>query len=122
MLRLNLPTESRWLELGQGVRVLSRPLTTALSIAAESYALRERDRLREAAKAAGVADPFGLDDRGLGVSYELRMQSLAAVMLEAWEGVGAADGSGAAELTPETAAALMRHAGMATAFDRAISA
>lgn len=122
MLCLDMPTESRWHELGEGVRVLSKPLTTALSIAAESYALRERDRIRAAAKAAGVPDPFAAEDLGTGLAYEIRMQSLAAMMLEAWEGVGAADGSGPAALTPETAAALMRHHKMATEFDRKISA
>lgn len=121
MLRLDMPTASRWHELGEGVRVLSKPLTTALSIAAESYALRERDRIRAAAKAAGVPDPFAAEDLGTGLAYEIRMQSLAAMMLEAWEGVGAT-ATRAAELTPEAAAALMRHPAMATAFDRKISA
>ncbi len=38
MLRLDLPTESRWIALPLGVRVQVRPLTTALEIAADNRA------------------------------------------------------------------------------------
>ena len=36
MLRLNLSTEPRWLDLGHGVRLLVEPLTTAIMLAARS--------------------------------------------------------------------------------------
>jgi hypothetical protein len=36
MIRLNLQSEPRWLDLGHGVRVLAAPITSALMMAARS--------------------------------------------------------------------------------------
>ena len=41
MLRLDLTTEPRWLDLGHGVRLRAAPLTTALMVASRSDAAVE---------------------------------------------------------------------------------
>ena len=123
MLRLAFPTEPTWLELDLGVRVYARPLTTALSMAAETRIIGERDRLRADAEAQGLPDPFG--DRlelSIGLGYELRMRAIGEATILAWEGVGNAEGTAPADVTPEAIAALMRIPRLAVAFDRAISA
>lgn len=123
MLRLALPTEPAWLDLGWGVRVLARPLTTALAMAAEVRIVEERQRLREAAEVQGIPDPFGerLELR-TGLGYELRMAAIAEATILAWEGVGDAEGTAAAPVTRETCAELMRIPQIAMAFDKAIAA
>lgn len=123
MLRLAFPSEPAWHELGHGVRVLALPLTTALSMAAETRILQERERLRAAAEAQGAPDPFGdrLELR-TGYGYQLRMTAIGEATILRWEGVGGAEGDAPAPVTPETIAEFMRIPAMAMAFDRAISA
>lgn len=107
MLTLDIPTEPRWLDLPQGVRLRVRPVTTAVMQAAQSAAAR---RL-EAAREAGPLDPDW--ERGLAFLY--LVQGLARHAVLDWEGVG--DMAGAAlPLSPEALDRLMEHDVMAGAF------
>lgn len=109
MLRLRTAAESRWVDLPFGVRVLCRPLTSALQIAAESRAERALADMR-----AGGAERG--EDVEFGTVVMLRAELLARELIEAWEGVGGDDDE-AAPCTPDNAAALMRqHSGVAVAF------
>ena len=77
MLQLDLSNEPAWLDLGHGVRVKLRPLTTALMVAARNdpavQDLPEDARDEESALAFAMA--------------------LARVAVLEWEGVGDADGN-----------------------------
>jgi hypothetical protein len=90
MLRLDLTSEPRWLELDHGVRLRLAPLTTALMMAARSdpavEALPEgaADELRALVFAKAVATRAVLD----------------------WEGVGDAEGR-PLPVTPEAVSALL---------------
>ena len=86
MLRLNLSTEPRWLDLGHGVRLLVEPLTTAIMLAARSDP-------SIVAAAAGAESSASNDD-------------LARIVVKDWEGVGDEDGEQLA-LTPEGIDALL---------------
>jgi hypothetical protein len=126
MLRLSLPIEPFWIDLPHGVRVRSKPLTTALDIAAQN---RAADALAAARRAALPPDapqaqrekPPALDAAlELGILFQAKVEALAGFLIEAWEGVGAADGAGPAALTPQAAAQLMRHPDLAIAFYAAL--
>ena len=107
MLTLNIPTEPRWLDLPQGVRLLSRPITTAVMQAAQSAAARRLEAARE-------AGPLDLDwERGLAFLY--LVQGLARHTVLDWQGVGDATGAPLA-LSPEGLDRLMEHDAIASAF------
>lgn len=98
MLRLNLSTEPRWLDLGHGVRLLVEPLTTAIMLAARS------DPSIIAAAAAAAADAGGgasTDDLARIVA-----KAVARIVVKDWEGVGDEDGK-LLPLTPEGIDALL---------------
>ena len=76
MLRLNLSTEPRWLDLGHGVRLLVEPLTTAIMLAARS------DPAIVAA-AAGAESSDSNDDLARIVA-----KAVARIVVKDWEGVG----------------------------------
>ncbi len=81
MLRLNLSTEPRWLELGHGVRLLVEPLTTAIMLAARS----------DPAIVAAAGDAEGSasnDDLARIVA-----KAVARIVVKDWEGVGDEDGA-----------------------------
>jgi hypothetical protein len=80
MLRLNLSTEPRWLDLGHGVRRLVDPLTTSIMLAARS----------DPRIVAAAGDPEGVasnDDLARIVA-----KSLARIVVRDWEDVGNGDG------------------------------
>ena len=107
MLHLDIPTEPCWLDLPEGVRLLTRPVTTAVMQAAQSAAAR---RL-EAAREAGPLDPDW--ERGLAFLY--LVQGLARHAVLEWQGVGDATGA-PLPLSPEAVEALMQHDAIASAF------
>ena len=80
MLRLNLSTEPRWLDLGHGVRLLVEPLTTAIMLAARSYPT--------IVAAAGVADGSASNDD----LARIVAKAVARIVVKDWEGVGDKDG------------------------------
>ena len=115
MIRLpaQLP-ETRTIALGLGVTVDIRPVTTAAMETARADARRSLDSLVEQARERQKAgldlgdlpdpdDAAGLD----GLFYGLLARALAVRHVVAWEGVGNADGSDDAPVTPESVAALM---------------
>jgi len=77
MLKLDLSNEPAWMDLGHGVRVKLRPLTTALMVAA---------RNDPAVQALG-------EDAGDEESALAFARALARVAVLDWEGVGDADGN-----------------------------
>jgi hypothetical protein len=97
MIRLDLKREPYWLDLVQGVRVHVRPCTTALIMAARAALAATQD--------------------GAGARTAALIKALAVLAINAWEGVGDADGELAA-LTPEGIEALMDLWPIAEAFER----
>jgi hypothetical protein len=77
MLRLDLTSEPRWLDLGHGVRLRTAPLTTALMVAARS------DPTVEA-----LPDAASNEDRALVFA-----KAIARLAVTEWDGVGDADGN-----------------------------
>lgn len=119
MLRLNLPTESFWVDCPHGVRLLCRPLTTAMNHAAGTRAARRLAEIR----AVNPCDPRVADpDLERGHLLAEATLALAEVLVEAWEGVGNADGTAPAPLTPEGLRAIMSVPEIAGAFNAGISA
>jgi len=90
MLKLDLSNEPAWLDLGHGVRVQLRPLTTALMVAA---------RNDPAVQALGEA--AGDEESALAFA-----KALARVAVLDWEGVGDADGN-PISVSPEAIDALL---------------
>ena len=80
MLRLNLSTEPQWLDLGNGVRMLVEPLTTAIMLAARS------DPAIVAA-ATDAETSASNDDLARIVA-----KAVARIVVRDWEGVGDEDG------------------------------
>ncbi|KGL00042.1 hypothetical protein [Thalassobacter sp. 16PALIMAR09] len=95
MLRLNLSTEPRWLDLGHGVRLLVEPLTTAIMLAARS------DPTIIAAAAVEGEAAHSNDDLARIVA-----KAVARIVVKDWEGVGDEDGK-LLPLTPEGIDALL---------------
>jgi hypothetical protein len=77
MLRLDLTTDPRWHDLGHGVRVQLRPLTTALMVATRSDPAVE-------------AVPEDTSDEARAVAFA---KALARLAVLAWVGIGDADGN-----------------------------
>lgn len=98
MIRLDLSREPRWLDLGHGVRVLVRPLTTALMMAA-----------RAAATHAGAEDD--------GQRGAVLIRALGRLGIQEWEGVGDADGN-AMPVSADGVDALLDLWPLAEAFER----
>ena len=82
MLRLNLSTEPRWLDLGHGVRLLVDPLTTAIMLAA-----RSDPAIVAAAEDAQADSSASNDDLARIVA-----KAVARIVVKDWEGVGDEDG------------------------------
>ena len=91
MIRLELSTEPRWLDLGRGVRVKVLPANSAVAAAV----------WREMAE-AGAFDAEPRVDAGV-----LEVKAWARRAIVAWEGVGDGDGNAIEAPTPETIDALM---------------
>jgi hypothetical protein len=118
MLRLDLPTKSYWVDCPHGVRLLCRPLTTALNNAAGARAGRRLNLIREAMP----DDPRVADadmERG-HLRFEAAV-ALAEVLVEGWEGVGNAEGTEPAPLSPEGLRALLSVPEIADAFNQGIA-
>jgi hypothetical protein len=94
MLRLNLSTEPRWLDLGHGVRLLVEPLTTAIMLAARSDP-------SIVAAAAGAESSASNDDLARIVA-----KAVARIVVKDWEGVGDEDGK-PLPITPDGIDALL---------------
>ncbi|SLN77312.1 hypothetical protein [Oceanibacterium hippocampi] len=124
-IRLNLPTEDYWLDLGQGVRVQVRPLTAAEYQVAQQRSvvkareLGEQRRDIEAAggKVTGLVDSADRVD-AVGIGAFLFGQALARAGIVAWEGVLGPDGDSALPVTVENVENFMRIPSMHTAFVR----
>jgi hypothetical protein len=99
MIRLDLKREPYWIDLGYGVRVFVRPCTTALVMAARSAVL--------AGDAAATP----------GERTATLLRALARLAIDAWEGVGDAEGQ-PAELSAGAVDALMDLWPIAEAFER----
>jgi hypothetical protein len=93
MIRLGLPRSSQWLDLGAGVRVLAKPITTAIYRAAVSI--------------SDIPDPHDRDSMD-GLRQQFMLQALAGHAIERWEGVGNDDGSQAADPTPQNISVFIR--------------
>lgn len=98
MIRLDLKREPAWLDLGNGARVLTRPVTTAFIMAARVAAMKEAGD-DAAARSAAL------------------LKHLAQLAILEWEGIGDADGN-PAPVTPEGIAALLDLWPIADAFER----
>lgn len=79
MLKLNLSSDPRWIDLTSGVRLKVKPLSSALMLAA-----RHDPRVQTLAKDGETSDEDAL-------TLEVA-KVLAGLIIEDWEGVG--DGSG----------------------------
>jgi hypothetical protein len=90
MLRLDLTSEPRWLDLGHGARIRVAPLTTALMVASRS-------------DAAVDAMPATATDEERALTFAKAIARRAVID---WEGVGDADGN-PAPVTPAGIDALL---------------
>ncbi len=90
MLKLDLSNEPVWLDLGHGVRVQLRPLTTALMVAARN-------------DPAVQALPEDASDEESALAFA---RALARVAVLDWEGVGDAEGN-PIPVSPEAIEALL---------------
>ena len=114
MIRLDLPREPHWLTLPHGVRVLVRPLDTAIDTAARAGAaadLRERGQT--------VPPAASKESWRLGQAKAALARALGQLSILEWSGVLAADDT-PAPVTPETVVMLMDIPDIATAFLRLI--
>jgi hypothetical protein len=103
MIRLDLKREPYWLDLGHGVRLHVRPCTTALVMAARAAVARGAD-----------AQP---DEQAAGTLTAAFVKTLARLAVDAWEGVGDAEGKAVA-ISPQGVEALMDLWPIADAFER----
>ena len=81
MLKLNLSTESRWIDLAGGVKIKAKPLTSAMMLAA-------RNNPRVVALAKGRVDENTVQDDAVA----LEVAKIIGMVIEEWEGVGDATG------------------------------
>jgi hypothetical protein len=124
MLRLTQVKESRWHDLeGFGVRLLLRPMTTAVVTAARNEALKRVAHEWEAAKAAeedgtpmdaGMATWANPDWRA-GMQDQYVAEALLRFSVEAWEGVVGEDGA-PLPLSPASFQAFAAHPEASRAF------
>lgn len=113
MLRLAIPREPFWIDIGAGVRFRVRPPTTSLMETARASCRRELDKLRKARDelVAVGATVDGLPDLSNGDVFDgefsaLLARELARFSLVEWEGVAMPDGT-VAPLTERTIAMAM---------------
>ena len=113
MVRLGLPRGPRWLDIGNGVRILARPITTAIYRAATATAMRQATQVAEESgliedAGGSIHDLPPLDRDGIeGVRQQFMLQALAQHAISEWQGVGDEDGNAAA-VTPANVAAFLR--------------
>ena len=116
MIRLDLPREPHWLDLPHGVRLLVRPLDTAIDAAARAASVAD---LRERGQTAPPA--AAKDSWRLGQTKDALARAVGQLTILEWSGVLLADGS-PASVTAEMVALLMSIPKIATAFLRQIYA
>ena len=90
MLKLNLSAEPRWLDLGNGVRLLVEPLSTSVMLAA-----RSDPAILAATQTESDATASSNDDLARIVA-----KAVARIVVKDWEGIGDEDGK-PLPLTPE---------------------
>jgi hypothetical protein len=99
MLKLNRPKESRWVDLGRGVRVLRKPMTPAMLAAAQSAAKAEVLRIKAGRDGLLMhgAEVFGLDlddpHVAAGLAQDVMTRALAKYLITDWQGVAADNGA-----------------------------
>ena len=114
MIRLGLTREPRWLDLGNGVSVLARPLTTAIYRAAISTAQRKSLAIAEekgliddaGGSVLDIPDPFDRDGIA-GLQAQFMLQALATHAITEWKGIGDEQGN-AAPVTAGNVATFIR--------------
>lgn len=128
MIRLGMPKEPRWIDIGIGVRLRIRPVTTAISAMARSEAREMIRRLREdrdVLVAAGL-DPANLPDLGsehvrAGIAEGLMAKILGRLVIVEWTGVLDLAGTAPAAVTPQAIGDLMEMPMLAGSFLRQAS-
>lgn len=101
MLKLDLSSGPRWLDLGSGVRLRVEPLTTAVMLAARNDpAIQAATKKTDGAETNGETAPSD-EDIALIVA-----KAVARIVVTEWEGVGDADGQ-PLPVTPEGLDALL---------------
>lgn len=96
MLKLALDRQARWLDLPHGIRVLVRPLTTAISEAAFSDAINRVRPVKVAAEDAAAAgtplppeEPNGANAAWLaGLQWQFLCEAYARYAIVEWQGLG----------------------------------
>lgn len=108
MLSLKIPKDPYWLELGMGVRVQVRPLTSDVMFAAQAkmqskLALIGEEYKRRKELGLSLEDLPNLEDKqqAQGVAEKELIRGLAHTAILAWEGVLEADSDELAKPTPE---------------------
>jgi hypothetical protein len=96
MLRLDLSNEPRWLDLGNGVRLLVEPLSTAVMLAA-----RSDPAILAATQTESDATASSNDDLARIVA-----KAVARIVVKDWDGIGDEDDN-PLPLTPEGIDALL---------------
>ena len=102
MLKLDLKTESYWIDLPAKVRVKVKPVSTAIMSAAQSMALDNYRQLVD----SGQLDPANESLRS-GTSESLLIKALARLSIVEWEGVLAADSDKLAPVNDKNVSDLM---------------
>ena len=102
MLKLDLKTESYWIDLPAKVRVQVKPVSTAIMSAAQSMALDNYRQLVD----SGQLDPANESLRS-GTSESLLIKALARLSIVEWEGVLAADSDKLAPVNDKNVSDLM---------------
>lgn len=97
MIRLQVPKEPKWLDLGEGVRVRVAPPNAAMRMAVMRDVATADQKLP-----GGVSD----EDRGMALAVA-EAAAFARRAVIAWEGVADEDGKPIPAPTPDQAAALM---------------
>lgn len=100
MIRLNLKKEPYWLDLPSEVRVLVRPLSTAIMSAAQSMVIKQ-------IKALQAENNLQNEQMRLGLSQSLFIKALATGAIIEWEGVFMPEGDALAVVTEQNICDLM---------------
>jgi hypothetical protein len=119
MLRLDLPTKPFWVECPHGVRLLVRPLTTAMNHVAITRASR---RLRELREAEPDNPLLAAPDHVQGMMREEIAAALGEALIMEWEGVGNAEGTEPAPITPANIRSLLSVPDIELAFSAGVDA
>lgn len=114
MLNLNFSREPRWLDLGNGVSVKVKPLSTAVLRAATATAQRKALSVAEekgliddaGGSVINIPDPFDRDGIA-GLQAQFMLQALATHAIVEWKGIGDENGQ-VAPVTPQNVALFIR--------------